>query len=82
MCISALLCALSLYDAAVKNETSSIVFSVFSVGRDEIAGCIDKAYTKIALSEAARMLFFDSQKPMQDYAQQVKLYLEFQIMMC
>ncbi|KAL8583821.1 26S proteasome non-ATPase regulatory subunit 8 [Nucella lapillus] len=37
--------------------------------RDEIAGCIDKAYTKIALSEAARMLFFDSQKPMQEYAQ-------------
>ena len=45
---------------------------VFCVHRDEIAACIDKAYLKIAMSEAARMLFFDSQKPMQEYAQKVK----------
>ncbi|PVD26107.1 hypothetical protein C0Q70_13775 [Pomacea canaliculata] len=37
--------------------------------RDEIAGCIEKAYPKIAMSEAARMLFFDTQKPMTEYAQ-------------
>ena len=36
--------------------------------RDEIAGCIEKAYEKIAFTEAARMLFFDSQKPMKQYA--------------
>ncbi|XP_005097023.1 26S proteasome non-ATPase regulatory subunit 8 [Aplysia californica] len=36
--------------------------------RDEIAGCIEKAYNQIGLSEAARMLFFESQKPMKDYA--------------
>ena len=39
--------------------------------RDEIAGCIEKAYHRIGLSEAARMLFFESQKPMRDYAAQV-----------
>ena len=44
----------------------------FCVRRDEIAACIEKAYLKIAMSEAARMLFFDSQKPMQEYAQKVK----------
>jgi len=36
--------------------------------RDEIAGCIEKAYNQIGLSEAARMLFFETQKPMKDYA--------------
>jgi len=38
--------------------------------RDEIAGCIEKAYHQIGLSEAARMLFFETQKPMKDYATQ------------
>ncbi|XP_064599763.1 26S proteasome non-ATPase regulatory subunit 8-like [Liolophura sinensis] len=38
--------------------------------RDEIAGCIEKAYEKIAFNEAARMLFFESQKPMKEYALQ------------
>lgn len=36
--------------------------------RDEIAGCIEKAYEKVQFNEAARMLFFESQKPMKDYA--------------
>ncbi|GFS25548.1 26S proteasome non-ATPase regulatory subunit 8 [Elysia marginata] len=40
--------------------------------RDEIAGCIEKAYHRIGLSEAARMLFFESQKPMREYAAQRK----------
>lgn len=39
--------------------------------RNEIASCIEKAYEKIALTEAARMLFFDNAKPMKDYAVQV-----------
>lgn len=43
----------------------------FVSNRDEIAGCIEKAYPKIAMSEAARMLFFDTQKPMTEYAQKV-----------
>lgn len=41
---------------------------LLSTIRDEIAGCIEKAYEKIAYNEAARMLFFDSLKPMKKYA--------------
>ncbi|KAK6487656.1 26S proteasome non-ATPase regulatory subunit 8 [Huso huso] len=36
--------------------------------RDEIAGCIEKAYEKILFSEATRVLFFSSPKKMTDYA--------------
>lgn len=36
--------------------------------RDEIASCLEKAYNKIDFSEAARMLFFESEKPMAQYA--------------
>jgi 26S proteasome regulatory subunit N12 len=49
-------------------------YSCFS--RDEIAGCIEKAYTQIQISEAARMLFFDSQLPMQEYAAKVNGLLD------
>ncbi|XP_014672971.1 PREDICTED: 26S proteasome non-ATPase regulatory subunit 8-like [Priapulus caudatus] len=38
--------------------------------RDEIANCMEKAYEEIAFSEAARMLFFETQKPMKVYATQ------------
>ncbi|KAK3608632.1 hypothetical protein CHS0354_042633 [Potamilus streckersoni] len=38
--------------------------------RNEIAGCIKTAYDRIALGEAARMLFYESVKPMKEYAQQ------------
>ncbi|CAC5367870.1 PSMD8 [Mytilus coruscus] len=38
--------------------------------RNEIASCIEKAYEKLALQEAARMLFFESVKPMKEYAVQ------------
>jgi len=38
--------------------------------RDEIAGCLEKAYLKINLSEAARMLFFENQKPLKAYVEQ------------
>ena len=34
---------------------------------DEIAGCIEKAYERISLQEAARMLFFTTQKQMTQY---------------
>ncbi|CAD5123904.1 DgyrCDS12211 [Dimorphilus gyrociliatus] len=37
--------------------------------RDEIASCLEKAYNKIDFSEAARMLFFESEKPMTNYAE-------------
>jgi len=40
--------------------------------RDEIATCIEKAYNQIGLSEAARMLFFETQKPMKDYSAERK----------
>ncbi|XP_002731397.2 26S proteasome non-ATPase regulatory subunit 8-like [Saccoglossus kowalevskii] len=36
--------------------------------RDEIAACTEKAYEKIAFSEAARMLFYQKQKEMKEYA--------------
>merc|ERR1712038_1312278 len=38
--------------------------------RDEIAGCLEKAYLKINLSEAARMLFFENQKPLKAYVEE------------
>ncbi|KAG1674369.1 26S proteasome non-ATPase regulatory subunit 8 [Nymphon striatum] len=37
--------------------------------RDEIAGCIEKAYEKIAFSETSRMLFFTNKMQMQKYAE-------------
>ena len=43
----------------------------FVFHRDEIAGCIEKAYERLAFSEAARMLFFESERPMKQYAQEV-----------
>uniref|UniRef100_A0A671KUG8 26S proteasome non-ATPase regulatory subunit 8 n=1 Tax=Sinocyclocheilus anshuiensis TaxID=1608454 RepID=A0A671KUG8_9TELE len=36
--------------------------------RDEIAGCIEKAYEQIQFSEATRVLFFSSLKKMTEYA--------------
>lgn len=36
--------------------------------RDEIAGCIEKAYEKILFAEATRILFFSTPKKMTDYA--------------
>lgn len=39
--------------------------------RDEIAGCIEKAYEKILFTEATRILFFNIPKKMTDYAKKV-----------
>ncbi|KAK2500248.1 hypothetical protein MC885_017251 [Smutsia gigantea] len=39
-----------------------------SSSRDEIAGCIEKAYEKILFAEATRILFFNTPKKMTDYA--------------
>lgn len=39
--------------------------------RDEIAGCIEKAYEKILFAEATRILFFNTPKKMTDYAKKV-----------
>jgi len=36
--------------------------------RDEIAGCIEKAYEKLEITEAARMLFFKTPKEVREYA--------------
>ncbi|XP_068257108.1 26S proteasome non-ATPase regulatory subunit 8 [Nyctibius grandis] len=36
--------------------------------RDEIAGCIEKAYEQILFAEATRILFFPTAKKMTDYA--------------
>ncbi|XP_060923582.1 26S proteasome non-ATPase regulatory subunit 8-like [Limanda limanda] len=36
--------------------------------RDEIAGCIEKAYEQIQVAEATRVLFFSTPKKMADYA--------------
>ncbi|KAK7883034.1 hypothetical protein WMY93_029208 [Mugilogobius chulae] len=40
--------------------------------RDEIAGCIEKAYEQIQFSEATRVLFFSSPKKMTEYAKKRK----------
>lgn len=47
---------------------------LFSCFRNEIAGCIEKAYEKIGLNEAARMLFYESVKQVKEYAEQVLNY--------
>lgn len=39
--------------------------------RDEIAGCIEKAYEKIAFNETSRMLFFSNKMEMQEFAEKV-----------
>uniref|UniRef100_A0A8D1EDN6 CSN8/PSMD8/EIF3K domain-containing protein n=1 Tax=Sus scrofa TaxID=9823 RepID=A0A8D1EDN6_PIG len=41
---------------------------LFDTIRDEIAGCIEKAYEKILFTEATRILFFNTPKKMTDYA--------------
>ena len=40
--------------------------------RDEIARCLEKAYEKIGFSEARRMLFFDTEQLMINYAREVR----------
>jgi len=37
--------------------------------REEIGACIEKAYEKISIQEAARFLFFDNVRQLQDFAQ-------------
>lgn len=39
--------------------------------RNEIAACIEKAYEKLALNEASRMLFFTNKEEMNEYAKKV-----------
>lgn len=41
----------------------------------EIASCLEKAYEKIAFSEARRMLFFDTDQMMLDYSREVRKLL-------
>ena len=43
----------------------------FCFCRKEIAQCIEKAYEKLEISEAARMLFLESKGAMISYAQSV-----------
>jgi len=35
---------------------------------------MEKAYERIAFNEAARMLFFDSPKPMKGYSEEVRYW--------
>jgi len=46
--------------------------TVIECCRDEIARCLEKAYEKIAFSEARRMLFFDTEQLMINYAREVR----------
>lgn len=39
--------------------------------RNEIAACIEKAYERLALNEASRMLFFTNKDEMSEYAKKV-----------
>lgn len=45
----------------------------FVIYRDEIAGCIEKAYEQIQFTEATRVLFFNSPKKMTEYAKKVQV---------
>ena len=42
--------------------------------RDEIAACTEKAYPCISLPEAARILYFESDKDMRAFGEKVKWY--------
>lgn len=50
------------------------------VCRDEIAGCIEKAYEQIQFNEATRVLFFSSPKKMTEYAKKVSVQCVCQIL--
>ena len=40
--------------------------------RDEIAACAEKAYSCISFSEAARILYFESEKDVKSFAEKVR----------
>lgn len=53
--------------------SSVLIFSaIVSFFRDEIAACAEKAYCCISFSEAARILYFDSEKDMKSFAEKVR----------
>lgn len=45
--------------------------------RNEIAACIEKAYEKLALNEASRMLFFTNKEEMNEYAKKVTTHCSY-----
>ncbi len=49
------------------------MFCLLFVCRDEIAGCIEKAYEQVKFNEATRALFFSSPKKMTEYAKKVSV---------
>ena len=59
-------------DFCIYEQEKAAVLTITFIFRDEIAGCIEKAYEKINFKEAARMLFFESEKPMRKYSQEVR----------
>lgn len=44
--------------------------------RDEIASCSEKAYSRLSLADAHKMMMFDSQKAVVDYAEQRGWFVE------
>lgn len=42
------------------------------IGRDEIAGCSEKAYDSLSLNDARQMLLFSSDKELHEYIKEVK----------
>lgn len=45
--------------------------------RGEIAACMEKAYDKVTLNEAARMLHLNSLQAIQEYGNKVRVYGTF-----
>ena len=52
-------------------DTDNVNIFPCTFSRNDIGADIEKAYENIGFSEAARMLFFETQKPMTQYAQEV-----------
>jgi hypothetical protein len=61
---------MQLFIVGCNKKCSALAISVSS---GEIASCLEKAYDKIALTEAGRMLFFESEKLVRDYAKEVRV---------
>jgi len=58
--------------------------AIVSFFRDEIAACAEKAYCCKSFSEAARILYFDSEKDMKSFAEKVRssCVLPFSLFCC
>lgn len=48
--------------------------------REEVASCCERAYTKLSVSEAQKLMMFDSPAAVLDYAKQVSVMMTLQVL--